>query len=117
MIVKLTCTLTLPSPSQRIRALSSFMRKSDFQAQLCKFYLPTVWDQVKRTDQPTGQYKINPNPNPNTKYVLIYYAKFSTICSVLDMTYFPFAPRCVCVCVCSVLSRLFLKGTQPFLLP
>ena len=32
------------------------------------------WDQVKRTDQPTGQYKINLNPNPNTKYVLIYYA-------------------------------------------
>ena len=27
-------------------------------------------DQVKRTDQSTGQYKIN----PNTKYVLIYYA-------------------------------------------
>ena len=31
-------------------------------------------DQVKRTDQPAGQYKINPNPNTNTKYVLIYYA-------------------------------------------
>ena len=29
---------------------------------------------MKRTDQPTGQYKINPNPSPNTKYVLIYYA-------------------------------------------
>ena len=26
---------------------------------------------MKRTDQPTGQYKIK--PNPNTKYVLIYY--------------------------------------------
>ena len=33
-----------------------------------------ISDQVKRTDQPTGQYKINPNPNTNTKYVLIYYA-------------------------------------------
>ena len=29
-------------------------------------------DEVKRTNQPTGQYKINPNPNP--KCVLIYYA-------------------------------------------
>ena len=28
-------------------------------------------DRVKRTDQPMGQYKINPNPNTNTKYVLI----------------------------------------------
>ena len=30
---------------------------------------------MKRTDQPTGQYKINPNPKPNTntKYILIYY--------------------------------------------
>ena len=27
---------------------------------------------MKRTDQPTGQYEIN--PNPNTKCVLIYYA-------------------------------------------
>ena len=34
-------------------------------------------DQVKRTDQPTGPYKINPNPNPNPKYA--HYTKYYVI--------------------------------------
>ena len=33
----------------------------------------TKEDQAKTTDQPAGQYKTNPNTNPNTKCILLHY--------------------------------------------
>ena len=54
-----------------------------------------VFDQAKRTDQPTGQHKTSPNPNPNTntKCVLIHYV-------VNAGPFFSFDPVCVRACVC-----------------
>ena len=56
-------------------------------------------DQVERMDQPTGQYKIN----PNTKYVLIYHVLNAGLFFSLDPSSLlsSKADPCVCACVCA----------------
>ena len=60
---------------------------------------------MKRMDQLTGQYKIYPNPNPNTKYVLIDYVIYAGLFFSLD-------PICIGIMV-MVRDRFFLISRRP----